>query len=103
MGTSAKGKGKHTDGQVWGSASWLNRVAFDVSIVNPTAVSHSGAGACGESFLNPNAGTRAAEETKTHKCKVLCQQHGMDFVPIVFTTTGGMESSSSGDTGTTLD
>ena len=29
-------------------------VAFDVSIVDPNAVSHSGAGACGESFLNPN-------------------------------------------------
>jgi hypothetical protein len=38
-------------------------VAFDVSIVDPTAVSHPGAGACGESFRNPNAGTRAAEET----------------------------------------
>jgi hypothetical protein len=54
-------------GQVWGSPSWLQRLAFDVSIVNPTAVSHSGAGACAESSLNPNAGTtgRAAEETKT--------------------------------------
>jgi hypothetical protein len=39
-----------------GSLSWLRRLAIDVSIVNPTAVSHSGAGACGESFLNPNAG-----------------------------------------------
>ncbi len=65
-------------------------MAFDVSIVNPTAVSHSGAGACGESFLNPNAGGRAAEETKTNKYKLLCQQRGMDFVPIVFTTRGGM-------------
>ena len=97
MGTSADGKSKHTDGlgQVWGGLSWLmcilRRLAYDVSIVNPTAVSHSGAGACGESFLNPNlnAGTRAAEETKTNKYKLLCQQRGMDFVPIVFTTSGG--------------
>ncbi len=48
----------------------------------------------GESFLNgrlnPNAGTRAAEETKTKKYKLLCEQRGMDFVPIVFTTSGGM-------------
>jgi hypothetical protein len=85
VGTSADGKSKYTDGQVWGSLSWLRRVACDVSIVNPTAVSHSGAGACGESFLNPNAGTRAAEETK-----LLCQQRGMDFVPIVFTKSGGI-------------
>ncbi len=90
VGTSADGKSKHTDGQVWGSLSWLRRQAIDVSIVNPTAVSHSGAGACGESFLNPNAGTRAAEETKTKKHKLLCEQRGMDFVPIVFTTSGGM-------------
>ena len=64
VGTSASGKSNHTDGQVWGSTSWLKRVAFDVSVVNPTAVSYSGAGACNESFLNPNAGTRAAEQTK---------------------------------------
>ena len=90
VGTSADGKSKHTDGQVWGSLSWLRRLAIDVSIVNPTAPSHSGAGACAESFLNPNAGTRAAEETKTRKYKLLCEQRGMDFVPIVFTTSGGM-------------
>ena len=70
VGTSADGKSEHTDGQVWGSLSWLRRLAIDVSIVTTTAVSHSGAGACGESFLNPNAGTRAAEETKTKKCKL---------------------------------
>ncbi len=90
VGSSANGKSKHTDGQVWGSPFWPRRVAFDVSVVNPTAVSHSGAGACGESFLNPNAGTRAAEMIKTNKYKLLCQQRGMDFVPIVFTTSGGM-------------
>jgi hypothetical protein len=43
-----------------------------------------------ESFLNPNAGTRSAEMTKTDKYKLLCQQRGMDFVPIVFTKSGGM-------------
>jgi hypothetical protein len=91
VGHSADGKSKHTDGQAWGSLSWPRRLAIDVSVVNPTAVSHSGAGACGESFLNPNAGTRAAEETKTKKYKfLLCEQRGMDFVPIVFTTSGGM-------------
>ncbi len=38
VGTSADGKSKHTDGQVWGSLSWLRRLglAIDVSIVNPT-------------------------------------------------------------------
>ena len=45
VGTSAKGNSKHTDGQVWGSSIIQRRVAVDVSIVNPTAVSHSGAGA----------------------------------------------------------
>ena len=70
VGTSADGKSKHTDGQVWGSLSWLRRLAIDVSVVNPTAVSQSGAGAWAESFLNPNAGTRAAEETKTKKYKL---------------------------------
>ena len=47
---------------------------FDVSKVDPTAVSQTGAGACSESLLNPNAGTRAAEKTKTDKYKLLCQQ-----------------------------
>ena len=90
VGTSAKGNSKHTDGQVWGSPFCPRRVAFDVSIVSPTAVSHSSAGACAESFLDPNAGTRAAEKTKTDKYRLLCQQRGMDFVPIVFTSSGGM-------------
>ena len=92
VGFSAKGNGKHTlaDGQIWGSPFWPRRVAFDVSIVNPTAVSHSGgAGACAESFLNPNAGTRNAEKTKTDKYRPLCQQRGMDVVPIIFTSSGG--------------
>ena len=67
---------------------------FDVSIVDPTAVSRSGTGACGESHLNPNAGTRSAEKTKTDKYILLCHQLGMDFVPnllpSIFTATGGM-------------
>ena len=90
VGISAKGSSKHTDGQVWGSAQNPGRVAFDMSIVNPTAVSHTGTAACAESFLNPNAGTRNAEKTKTDKYGLLCQQRGMDFVPIIFTTSGGM-------------
>ena len=93
-GTSAKGNSKHTDGQVWGSALWPRRVAFDVSIVNPTAVSPL---SLAESAATPvpvhwhmpslfsrfpNAGTRAAEKTKTDKYKLLCQQRasGMDLV-----------------------
>ena len=94
VGISAKGSSKHTDGhvrgQVWGSPQYPGRVAFDMSIVSPTAVSHSGAAACAESFLNPNAGTRNAEKTKTDKYGLLCQQRGMDFVPIIFTSSGGM-------------
>ncbi len=45
VGHSADGKSnlKLTDGQVCGSLSWLRRPAIDASIVNPTAVSHSGA------------------------------------------------------------
>ncbi len=35
VGTSADGKSKHTDGQVWGSLLWLRRLAIDVSIVKP--------------------------------------------------------------------
>ncbi len=47
VGISAKGRSRHrdTDGQVWGSPLIPKRVAFDVSIVDPNAVSHSGAGA----------------------------------------------------------
>ena len=33
---------------------------------------------------------RSAEKTKTDKYKFLCQQLGIDFVPIIFTTSGGM-------------
>jgi hypothetical protein len=33
---------------------------------------------------------RSAEKTKTDKYKFLCQQLGIDLVPIIFTTSGGM-------------
>jgi hypothetical protein len=33
-------------------------------------------GQCSESLLNPNAGTRTAEKTKTGKSKLLCHQLG---------------------------
>jgi hypothetical protein len=41
---------------------------------------------------NPNAGTRSAEKTnlKADKYKFLRQQPGIDFVPIIFTASGGM-------------
>ena len=68
VGISPKGSSKHTDGQVWGSkilsAQYPGRVAFDMSTVNPTAVSHSGAAACAESVLNPNAGTRKSRRSR---------------------------------------
>ncbi len=49
-------------------------------------------------LLNPNAGTslRSAEKTKTDKHKLLCQQLGMGFVPIIFTATGGSSRGSTG-------
>ncbi len=80
-----KGKAKHTDVQVWGSPLTHKRAAFYVSIVDPNAVSHSGTvtGACSLSLLNPNARTRSAEKTKTDKYKLLCQQRGVDFAPII--------------------
>ncbi len=41
-------------------------------------------------FSTRIAGTRSAEKTKTDKYKFLCQQLGIDFVLIIFTTSGGM-------------
>jgi hypothetical protein len=41
---------------------------------------------------NSNAGTRSAEKTKTDKHSLLCQQLGMDFVPIILAASGGMTS-----------
>ena len=84
MGISAKGKRRHADGQVWGSPFIPKRAAFDVSKEDPNAVSHSGAGACRDSFLDPNAWTRSAEKPKTDKYKILRQQLGIDFVPIIY-------------------
>ncbi len=48
--------------------------------------SSSNAGACGESFLNPNARARSAEKTETDKYKLLCQQLGIGFAPIILTS-----------------
>jgi hypothetical protein len=65
MVTSLASKGKARQGtrmgRHGGSPFTQQRVAFDVSIVDPTAVSHSGTGACSESFLNPNAGARSGD------------------------------------------
>ncbi len=47
VGISAKGRSRHTDGQVWGSPLIPKSVAFDVSIVEPNPVSHSGRGGAG--------------------------------------------------------
>ena len=41
-------------------------------------------------FSTRIAGIRSAEKTKTDKYKFLCQQLGIDFVLIIFTTSGGM-------------
>ena len=37
-----------------------------------------------------NAGTRDEEREKVKRYKVLCNQRGLTFVPIIFTTSGGM-------------
>ncbi len=37
-----------------------------------------------------NAVTRDAERTKVKKYKALCNQRGLTFVPVIFTTSGGM-------------
>jgi hypothetical protein len=61
VGISAKGKSRHTDGQVWGTSSFQKELP-STCIVDPNAVSHSGAGACGESFLNPNCRDQICRE-----------------------------------------
>ena len=79
----------------------LERVAFDVSIADQNAVSHSGAAepvhvaspfSTRMHWQGPLAELQPAEKTKTDKYKLLCQQRGMDFevVPSIFTTSGGM-------------
>jgi hypothetical protein len=73
-------------------------LSYDVSIVDQSAVSHPGTGACSQSLPNSNAsaGTKlGAEKAKTihDKLRVLCQQRasGMEVVlPIIFTASGGM-------------
>jgi hypothetical protein len=97
---------RHTDGQVFklgeppGLHSEKSCLSYDVSIVDQSAVSHSGTGACSQSLPNPspNAGTKlGAENLKAKaihdKLRVLCQQRasGMEVVlPIIFTASGGM-------------
>ncbi len=82
---------RYTDGQVWGSAHTEARIAFDVSIVEPNSNSgYSKRSGSNRSFFNANAGTRDAERTKVKKYKGLCTQRELAFVPIIFTTSGGM-------------
>ena len=63
-----------------------DKVAFDVSVVEPNSTSHANSSACNRSFLqvNVNSGTRVAEKTKNDSYKALCTQHGMTFVPVIF-------------------
>ena len=81
---------RYTDGQFHGSPHTQNKIAVDVSVVEPNSASHADAGACKQSFLNVNAGTRVAEKAKTEKYKALCTQRGLTFVPVIFTTSGGI-------------
>ena len=37
-----------------------------------------------------NAATRDAERTNVKKYKAPCNQRGLTFVPVIFTTSGGM-------------
>ena len=80
---------RYTDGQFHGSPHTQNKIAVDVSVVEPNSASHADAGACKQSFLNVNAGTRVAEKAKTEKYKALCTQRGLGltFVPVIFTTS----------------
>jgi hypothetical protein len=81
---------RYIDGQVWGSPHTEAEIACDVSIVEPNSNSHSKRSGSNQSFLNVNAGTRDAERTKVKKYKGLCNQRGLTFVPVIFTTSGGM-------------
>jgi hypothetical protein len=81
---------RYTDGQVWGSPHTGAKIAFDVGIVEPNSISHSARSGCNQSFLNVNAGTRDEEREKAKRYKVLCNQRGLTFVPIIFATCGGM-------------
>ena len=70
------------------------KIAFDVGIVTveprANSNSHSARSGCNLSFLNVNAGPRDEEREKAKRYKVLCNQRGQAFVPIIFTTSGGM-------------
>jgi hypothetical protein len=81
---------RYTDGQVWGSPHAGAKMAFDVGIVEPNSISHSARSGCNQPFLNVNAGTRDEEREKVKRYKVLCNLRGLTFVPIIFTTCGGM-------------
>ena len=66
------------------------KIGFDVGIVEPNSNSHSARSGCSQSFFNVNAGTRDEEREKVKRYKALCNQRGLTFVPIIFTTCGGM-------------
>ena len=83
---------RYTDGRVWGSPHTEAKIASDVGIVEPNLNSNSkrSHGGSNQSFLKMNAGTRDAERTKVKKYKDLCNKRGLTFVPVIFTTSGGM-------------
>ena len=67
-----------------------DKIASDVGIVEPNSNSHSARSGCNQSFFNVNAGKRDEEKEKVKRYKALCNQRGLTFVPIIFTTSGGM-------------
>ncbi len=82
---------RYTDEQVWGSPHTGAKIAFGVGIVEPNSNSHSARSGCNQSFFNVNAGTRDEEREKVKRYTALCNQRGLTFVPIIFTTCGGMK------------
>ncbi len=60
--------------------------------MEPNSNSHSARSGCNQSLLNVSAGTRDedSEREKAKRYKALCNQRGLTFVPIIFTTCGGM-------------
>ncbi len=79
---------------MWGSPPTGAKLAFDVGIVEPNSISHSARSGCNQSSFNVNDGTvtvaRDEEREKVKRYKVLCNQRGLTFVPIIFTTCGAM-------------
>ncbi len=79
---------------MWGSPHTGAKIAFDVGIVEPNSISHSARSGCNQSLLNVNAasgtGDEEREKLEVKRHKVLCNQRGLTFVPIIFTTCGGM-------------